>query len=139
MRSTLFKAPSYPILPFIFTSIRCPTIKALEECKKALIKRFKFSEEIAEKLSKIDLQDSEKRYRALFHSNSQPMYIYDKATLKFIEVNESGTEAAAVTGVMMTRMMIMYNSMIVNKPFLFIIRSKELDQFMFIAKVDKLD
>lgn len=43
----------------------------------------------ARKLSKIDLQDSEKRYRALFHSNSQPMYIYDKATLKFIEVNES--------------------------------------------------
>jgi len=41
------------------------------------------------KLSKINLQDSEKRYRALFHSNAQPMYIYDKATLKFIEVNES--------------------------------------------------
>ena len=41
------------------------------------------------KLAKIDLQDSEKRYRALFHSNSQPMYIYDKNTLKFIEVNES--------------------------------------------------
>ncbi len=43
----------------------------------------------ARKLSKIDLQDSEKRYRALFHSNSQPMYIYDKSTLKFIEVNEA--------------------------------------------------
>ena len=43
----------------------------------------------ARKLSKINLQDSEKRYRALFHSNAQPMYIYDKATLRFIEVNES--------------------------------------------------
>lgn len=43
----------------------------------------------ARKLAKIDLQDSEKRYRALFHSNSQPMFIYDKATLRFTEVNES--------------------------------------------------
>ena len=43
----------------------------------------------ARKLSKINLQDSEKRYRAIFHSNAQPMYIYDKASLKFIEVNES--------------------------------------------------
>jgi PAS domain S-box-containing protein len=41
------------------------------------------------KLAKLDLQDSEKRYRALFHSNPQPMFIYDKATFKFKEVNES--------------------------------------------------
>ncbi|MBI1837868.1 MAG: PAS domain S-box protein [Flavobacteriia bacterium] len=41
------------------------------------------------KLAKLDLQDSEKRYRALFHSNPQPMFIYDKTTLKFKEVNES--------------------------------------------------
>ncbi len=47
----------------------------------------------ARKLAKIDLQDSEKRYRALFHSNSQPMYIYDKSTLKFIEVNEAAVNA----------------------------------------------
>ena len=74
-----------------------------------------------------------------FSEISEGLLISDIQHKTFIEVNESGTEAAAVTGVMMTRMMIMYNSMIVNKPFLFIIRSKELDQFMFIAKVDKLD
>ena len=42
------KEPLYQIWHTIYS------IKDLEECKKALIKRFKFSEEIAEKLSKID-------------------------------------------------------------------------------------
>jgi PAS domain S-box-containing protein len=41
------------------------------------------------KLAKINLQDSEKRYRALFHSNPQPMYIYDKNTKQLTEINES--------------------------------------------------
>lgn len=51
----------------------------------------------ARKLAKIDLQDSEKRYRALFHSNSQPMFIYDKATLRFTEVNESAVSTYGYT------------------------------------------
>lgn len=51
----------------------------------------------ARKLAKIDLQDSEKRYRALFHSNSQPMFIYDKATLRFTEVNESAVNTYGYT------------------------------------------
>ncbi len=49
------------------------------------------------KLAKFDLQDSEKRYRALFHSNPQPMFIYDKATLKFKEVNESAVNTYGYT------------------------------------------
>lgn len=51
----------------------------------------------ARKLAKIDLQDSEKRYRALFHSNSQPMFIYDKASLRFTEVNESAINTYGYT------------------------------------------
>jgi PAS domain S-box-containing protein len=51
----------------------------------------------SKKLAKIDLQDSEKRYRALFHSNSQPMFIYDKATLQFTEVNEAAVNTYGYT------------------------------------------
>ena len=38
------------------------------------------------------LLQSEKRYRALFDENPQPMYIYDLETLRFLDVNESMLE-----------------------------------------------
>ena len=36
-----------------------------------------------------DLRDSEKQYRLLFHSNPNPMWVFDLETLKFLEVNEA--------------------------------------------------
>lgn len=35
------------------------------------------------------LQSSERRYRALFDENPQPMYVYDLGTLNFLDVNEA--------------------------------------------------
>ena len=35
------------------------------------------------------LRESEERYRALFDSNPQPMWIYDRETLRFLAVNEA--------------------------------------------------
>ena len=74
-----------------------------------------------------------------FSNIAEGLVISDIVHKTFIEVNESGTEAAAVTAVMMTRMMVFYEEMTVNRPFLFIIRHKELDQFMFIAKIDNIN
>jgi serpin B len=65
----------------------------------------------------------------------------------YLKVNEVGTEAAAVTIVEMDEMAIMpreekiYN-MIVNRPFLFIIRNKKLPKnydIIFISKVEELN
>jgi PAS domain S-box-containing protein len=36
-----------------------------------------------------DLRESEKQYRLLFHSNPNPMWVFDLETLKFLEVNEA--------------------------------------------------
>ena len=57
----------------------------------------------------------------------------------FIKVDEQGTEAAAVTAVVMKRCM--PTIMSVNHPFLFIIRSKNLPKehdILFFTKVEAL-
>ena len=36
-----------------------------------------------------DLRESEKQYRLLFHSNPNPMWVFDLESLKFLEVNEA--------------------------------------------------
>lgn len=53
----------------------------------------------------------------------------------FVDVNEEGTEAAAVTtiGVELTSMP---NSYIINKPFVFIIRERTTNTLLFIGKVE---
>ena len=78
------------------------------------------------KLAKLDLQDSEKRYRALFHSNPQPMFIYDKATLKFKEVNESAINIYGFSSAE-------FNSMTMLDIF------EELDKQIFIKNDDKVN
>ena len=59
----------------------------------------------------------------------------------FIKVDEEGTVASAVTAVVMARMMVRVNRMIVNHPFLFIIRSDNLPlghDILFFSKVEAL-
>ena len=65
----------------------------------------------------------------------------------YLKVNEEGTEAAAVTVVEMLNMAmpprqeIVYN-MIINRPFLFIIRKRNLPKnydIIFISKVEELN
>jgi PAS domain S-box-containing protein len=78
------------------------------------------------KLAKFELQDSEKRYRALFHSNPQPMFIYDKATLKFKEVNESAINTYGFSSDE-------FNSMSILDLF------EELDKQMFLNNDEKVN
>jgi serpin B len=53
----------------------------------------------------------------------------------FVEVNEEGTEAAAVTVVAVNLCSAMANYMIVDRPFLFAIREKTTNTTLFIGKV----
>ncbi len=39
-----------------------------------------------------DLRSSEKQYRLLFHSNPNPMWVFDLETLAFLEVNEAAVQ-----------------------------------------------
>lgn len=39
------------------------------------------------------LKESERRYSDLFHLNPQPMWVYDMATLKFLDVNEAAIKS----------------------------------------------
>jgi len=39
-----------------------------------------------------DLKESEQRYSDLFHLSPQPMWVYDMATLKFLDVNKAAIE-----------------------------------------------
>jgi two-component system cell cycle sensor histidine kinase/response regulator CckA len=47
------------------------------------------SQGIERKRAEQELQESEERYRLLFESNPQPMWVYDLETLAFLAVNES--------------------------------------------------
>lgn len=44
---------------------------------------------IERKKSMLQLGDSEKRYRDLFHSSPLPMYVFDENTLKFLDANHA--------------------------------------------------
>jgi serine protease inhibitor len=51
----------------------------------------------------------------------------------FVEVNEEGTEAAAVTGVGMTRGI--PDEMIVNRPFFLVIRDNQTGTILFMGSI----
>ncbi|HKL08164.1 MAG TPA: serpin family protein, partial [Bacteroidales bacterium] len=55
----------------------------------------------------------------------------------FIDVNEKGTEAAAVTvvGIRTTSIDPNYPKFIANRPFLFAIREKQTNAILFLGKV----
>ena len=46
----------------------------------------------ARRAAESDLRASETRYRSLFQSNPQPMWVYDPATLRFLTVNDAAVE-----------------------------------------------
>ena len=59
----------------------------------------------------------------------------------YIKVDEEGTVAAAVTAVVMKRMVVRVNNMNINHPFLFIIRSDDLPSghdILFFTKIEAL-
>jgi len=72
-----------------------------------------------------------------FSNLSKEKLVMDDVLHKtFVEFDEKGTEAAAVTAVVMSRCMPHYSEMIVDRPFLFILRHNLIEQFLFIGKVE---
>ena len=68
------------------------------------------------------------------------LYISKVLHKTFIEVNEEGTEAAAVTAVEMEYTSVPdYPMFIANRPFLFVIREKESGSIFFMGKMLKLE
>jgi len=63
------------------------------------------------------------------------LYISRVIHKTFIEVNEEGTEAAAVTMVEIIRSAIQETSFFVNQPFIFVIKEKYTNTIIFIGKV----
>jgi len=64
------------------------------------------------------------------------LLISDVKHKTFIEVNEEGTEAAAVTSVEIRLTSISGNYFMANKPFIFIIKEKTSNAILFIGKVE---
>ena len=77
-------------------------------------------------------------------TKEMPLYISKVVHKAFLNVDEKGTEAAAVTAVVMNRMMCRpekYIEMNVNKPFIFVILSKDLmieHNILFLSKVENI-
>ena len=76
-------------------------------------------------------------------SDHVKLYIDDVIQKAYIKVDEEGTEAAAVTAVVMKLTCCVDRPqeiiMTVNRPFLFLIRNKEINnQFVFMGKIEQL-
>jgi serpin B len=69
-------------------------------------------------------------------SDLQQLYISRVIHKTQVEVNEEGTEAAAVTAVEITTTSIhIYEVMNVNKPYIFLIRERSTGVILFAAKI----
>ncbi len=64
-----------------------------------------------------------------------PLNISEVKQKTFIEVNEEGTEAAAVTSVKMKMLAVMTKSIFFNRPFLFVIKENTSNTILFIGRV----
>jgi serpin B len=62
------------------------------------------------------------------------LYISDVLHKAFVEVNESGTEAAAVT-VNLVRTSSMANRFVVDHPFIFLIRENGSGSILFVGRI----
>jgi PAS domain S-box-containing protein len=51
----------------------------------------------AKKLAELSLQESEHRYKHLFQNHPSPMWVYDIATLKFLDVNDAAIDKYGYT------------------------------------------
>ncbi len=102
--------------------------------------KFKYEKKLNDLLKPMGLSVAFDPDNADFSNISEALELYiSKVKHKtFIEVNEKGTEAAAVTivGINTTSADPTYPKFIVNKPFLFVIREKYTNSILFMGKVE---
>ena len=102
--------------------------------------KFKYEKKLNDLLKSMGLSVAFDPDNADFSDISEALELYiSKVKHKaFIEVNEKGTEAAAVTivGINTTNAGPTYPKFIANKPFLFVIREKYTNSILFMGKVE---
>ena len=101
----------------------------------------KYEEELNEILMSMGMKEAFGSADFSIMKKEKDIHISKVIHKTFIKVDEEGTVAAAVTAVVMARMMVRVNRMIVNHPFLFIIRSDNLPlghDILFFSKVEAL-
>lgn len=98
--------------------------------------KFEFEKTLNEDLSKLGLGIAFTGSANFSKINPKvPLNISEVKQKTFIEVNEEGTEAAAVTSVRMKMTAVFTRSIFFNRPFLFAIREKETNAILFIGCV----
>ena len=107
---------------------------------------FESDYELNDQLKEIGIKNAFDKDNADFSiiSPHQGLYVSKVIHKAFIRVDEEGTEAAAVTAVIMTKSMPIVRKadkkMIVNRPFIFIIRDKIFQKnYPFLSKVTNLE
>jgi len=63
------------------------------------------------------------------------LFVSEVKHKSFIEVNEDGTEAAAVTSIELTITSIILNEFVVNRPFIFVIKENSTGAILFMGQV----
>jgi serpin B len=98
--------------------------------------------EIMKQLGIVDVFDSEKADLSKMGGGYDDAYVNKAFQLSRIKVEESGTEAAAVTAVVVAEKAVMPGEAIefnVNRPFAYIIRDKQTNTILFVGKVESLN
>ena len=68
-------------------------------------------------------------------TGNKDLTIADVVHKAYVAVDEQGTEAAAATGVIMSAMAMMQNSLTINQPFIFVIRDMQTGSILFVGRV----
>lgn len=102
---------------------------------------FKYSSNLKKVLSKMGMESCFGAKADFSALSEAPLFISDVIHKTFIKVDEVGTEAAAVTAVMMTRCMKIEQvfDMDVNRPFLFLIKKKNINDIIFMTKIMEVE
>jgi serpin B len=68
-------------------------------------------------------------------TGQKDLNISDVVHKAYVAVDEQGTEAAAATGVIMSAMAMMQNTLTIDQPFIFVIRDIQTGAILFVGRV----
>lgn len=127
------------------------TPELLKELKKELkhmdvnvaIPKFKFeySNSVAKTLQALGLNSVFEPVADLKGISDDDAFVSDIIHKAVIEVNESGSEAAAATAIVMLKCCMMIEqvqSFVVDRPFLFVIYDSKSDTILFLGRIEEL-